>query len=468
MQPGRRGARGRPTVRTRILATILVMVAVGMAAAGVVSYEAQRAFVLMQVDGALRGQFDAARRAAGETGETTARGVLARLLSVTAVPEQGGTVGIVDGRVEYLPPVAETLRPDRLAGFTAAAAKGGGARLGTYRAEGRWVRYLAVPIHVAGDPTSASYVAAIDLNARLRGVDGAAVLYAVVSLAVLVLAAVLGWFVAGRLLAPVRRLRTAAERITLYDLDERIPATGHDDVSRLTSTVNRMLDRIREGITRQRTLLDDVRHDLRAPLTLVRGHLELIDENDPAEVRSVRGIAIAEVDRMTRLVDDLARIAEVGLPTAQLQRVAAADLAADVLDRARGIPGHGWSVPRVADAEVAVDRDRIIEAWLQLAQNAAAYSPAGSDIELLVESDELEVRLEVRDHGPGIMPSERARIFERGERGAASRGHPGTGLGLAIVAAIAAAHGGRAEAQDAVGGGALVALVLPRTETEER
>src|SRR5690606_4995327 len=107
------------------------------------------------------------------------------------------------------------------------------------------------------------------------------------------------------------------------------------------------------------------------------------------------------------------------------------------------------------------DRDRILEAWLQLADNAARYAPDGSPIELSAVADAETVRLVVRDHGPGVPEEDRERIFLRGERGAWN-GTAGTGLGLAIVAAIARAHGGTAEVTAAEGGGAEFAIVLPR------
>ena len=455
----------RPTVRTRILATMLVVTALGMTIAGLLTYQAQRTFVLDQVDAALRSQLEFARSAAADESVTTVRGALERILSLTVAPQDGGSFGIVGGRAAYLPGVTEQFRPEELPGFVEASARGGGARIDTFDAADRAVRYLAVPITVEGDETSGVYVAAIDLEARLAGVERSAWLYAVVSVGVLLLTAVLGWFVAGRLLAPIRRLRDTAERITVNALGERIPVDGSDDVSRLTATVNGMLDRIGDGIGQQRELLADLRHQLRAPLTLVRGHLELVDENDPEDVVATRRIAIDEVDRMTRMIEELARLVELGLPATSRSRVDAAALARDLHDRVRAIPGHSWTTGRVDAVELFVDRDRILEAWLQLADNAARYAPAGTPVELSAVAGTDAVRLVVRDHGPGVPEAERERIFLRGERGARD-GSPGTGLGLAIVAAIARAHGGTAEVSSAEGGGAEFAIVLPRAGRE--
>lgn len=456
-----RAPRRRPTVRTRILATVLVIAALGMTVAGLLSYQAQRAFVLEQVDAALRAQLQLARDTVTADSATSVRDALERILSVIVAPQDGGSLGVVDGRAALFPGIVEQFRPEELNGFVDEVSADEGTRIDTFDAPGGSVRYLAAPIEVDGDAASGVYVTAIDLAARLAGVDRAAQLYAAVSGMVLLLTGVLGWFVAGRLLAPIRRLRDTAERITVNALGERIPVDGSDDVSRLTATVNLMLDRIGEGIGQQRSILADLRHQLRAPLTLVRGHLELVDPHDPVDVAATRRIAIDEVDRMTRMIEELARLVELGLPAATRTTVDAGTLARALHDRVRGIPGHDWSLGRVDEAPLSVDRDRILEAWLQLADNAARYAPAGTPIELQVVADADTVRLVVSDHGPGVPEADRGRIFQRGERGARG-GVDGTGLGLAIVAAIARAHGGAAEVSDADGGGAVFAIVLPR------
>jgi signal transduction histidine kinase len=460
MAAGRRTARSRPTVRTRILATVIVASALGMTIAGLVSYQVQRAAVLAQVDLELRDQFDLARHSATAAPPTSVDAALAAILSVMVPPRDGGAAGVVDGRVAYLPGIAEGLRLDRVTGLVAATSGEASVRLATFESGGRLLRYLVVPIRVAGDSHEGRYVAAVDLDRRLAGVNAAALAYAVVSAAVVAITAALGWFVAGRLLAPIRRLREAADRITVSDLDERIEVDGRDDMSRLTATVNGMLDRIRGGVEQQRSLLADVRHDLRAPLTLLRGHLELVDERDVAEVRSVRRLAIEEIDRMARMLEELARVAELGLPAENREVVDAGALAHEVAERVRGIPGPDWSLGRVESMPISIDRDRVIEAWLQVADNAARHTPEGTAVEISATVDGGFARLSVTDRGPGVPAEERERIFLRGERGAAATAD-GTGLGLAIVAAIARAHGGRAEVADVPGGGADVGILIP-------
>lgn len=449
-------------MRTRILATVLAVTALGMTVAGVLSYGAQRTFVLGEIDAALTAQLGYAREAADDGSVTSARDALQRILSLTVAPQDGGAVGIVDGRAAYLPGVAEQLRPEDLDGFIARVADEDGVRIDTYDGGDEPVRYLAVPIDVAGDSETAVYAVAVAIRPRLEGVDRAAVLYAAVSAGVLALTGILGWFIAGRLLAPVRQLRATAQRITVDALAERIPVEGRDDVSRLTETINSMLDRIGEGVGQQRALVADLRHELRAPLAVVRGQLELLDPSDPADVDDSRRIAIDEVDRMARLIDDLARLVESGLPGAPRTDVDSGELVREVFDRARAIPGPTWSVGRVDAVPLSLDRDRILEALLQLASNAARHTPAGTSVELSAVADPDTVRLIVRDHGPGVPADDRERIFERGERGRDAAGRDGDGLGLAIVAAIARAHGGRARVDEAPGGGASFELILPR------
>lgn len=118
--------------------------------------------------------------------------------------------------------------------------------------------------------------------------------YALIALGSLLLVGLVGWLVAGQLLHP---LREAAERISHTDLSLRIPVSGRDDVSELTRTVNAMLDRLESGFEAQQRFLDDVGHELRTPVTVVRGHLEVLNVNDPREVAEVRAIVLDEMDR---------------------------------------------------------------------------------------------------------------------------------------------------------------------------
>lgn len=211
----------------------------------------------------------------------------------------------------------------------------------------------------------------------------------------------------------------------------------------------------------QRRLLDDVRHELKTPITIVRGHLELMDVDDPADAAATRELGMAELDRMTRLIGDIDLLAAVELDTFTMSDVDVAGLTRRVSELVGVIPGHVWSVEQAAKGAIRGDHDRLLQAWLQLADNAAKYTPEGSPIEIGSAVYASGVQFWVRDHGPGIPPAMRHRVFRRFDRGAGKRTVGGSGLGLAIVDAIAKGHRGHCTVADTPGGGATLTLDIP-------
>lgn len=211
----------------------------------------------------------------------------------------------------------------------------------------------------------------------------------------------------------------------------------------------------------QRRLLDDVRHELKTPITIVRGHLEIMNPDDPADAAATRELGIAELDRMTRLIGDIDLLAAVEADSFTMSDVDLAALTQRVGELVAVIPGHTWSVEQSAGGVIHGDRDRLLQAWLQLADNAAKYTPAGSGIEIGSAVHPSGAQLWVRDHGPGIPPAMRHRVFRRFDRGAGKRSVGGSGLGLAIVDTIAKAHGGRCTVADTPGGGATLTIEIP-------
>lgn len=211
----------------------------------------------------------------------------------------------------------------------------------------------------------------------------------------------------------------------------------------------------------QRRLLDDVRHELKTPITIVRGHLEVMDPTDAEDVSAIREIGIAELDRMTRLIGDIDLLADVEMDRLTMGDVDLSRLTQRVGELVAIIPGHEWRIEHTADTVIRGNSDRLLQAWLQLADNAAKYTPAGAAIELGSAVNAGGVQLWVRDHGPGIPPAMRHRIFRRFDRGTGKRAVGGSGLGLAIVDAIAKAHGGHCAVSDTPGGGATFTLEVP-------
>jgi signal transduction histidine kinase len=463
-------ARAGWSVRTRILATILATATLGLVVAGLVSYELQRGATLRDIDGRLSSELTEARRfITSQSDLRDTRDALRRVMSVAVPPEDGGTVGLLDGGPAFTAGVTEAVRPESLPGFArrvTTETSDGSVRQGTFVRHGDAYRYVAIPVTVESDPDHGVFVVVIDVGRRLGPLDAAYRVYAIIAGVALVVIGVIGWLIAGRLLAPIRRLNELAQRIGADDLDERIPVVGDDDVSTLTGTVNSMLDRIREGIDARRALLDDVRHELKAPLSVVRGELELLTADDPQVVADARRVGIEEVDRMAALVDGLTDLTEVQTSAPDRTSVDVAALTDDLLARCAALGGHPWRITDRAAGSWSLDRERIIQAWLQLAENAAKYSPAGAPIELGSASDDGTLRLWVTDRGRPVPLEERERIFERFARGRGAIRSTGSGLGLSIVAAIAAAHGGRVTLTSEASGNTF-ALIIPGRHDKE-
>ena len=442
-QPERRTRGPRFSVRSRILAAIIVVAVLGLAGAGVTTYLVLRMHILTGVDAQLTSRVAVAREVS--EGAASPDAALSDILARLIPNSHEGSIGILGGVPRYKPGVATDLALDGSPTFITQVGHevaGGSVWLGTTSlTRHRSIRYIAVPITVRGSSQTGVYVDAVDLDAELADLNSAVLTYFLVALIACAAIGLVGWFVAGRLLGPIRRLSAAASRITASDRNERIPVAGRDDISELTETVNDMLDRLDVALTSQRQLLDDVRHELKTPITIVRGHLELLDSASPADIQATRALALDELDRMSRLVDDIEALADTRALDARETDVA--DLTAEVFAKVSMLPGHRWELDEVAHVRATLDPGRITQAWLQLADNAAKYSPTGTPVSLGSRADDVWIEFWVSDHGPGIPPESRGRVFQRFGRVDSRRGIRGSGLGLPIVAAIAAAHGGR-------------------------
>lgn len=322
-------------------------------------------------------------------------------------------------------------------------------------------RYLAVPLTFDGR-TPGVFVVANFVQGERDEIESYVRVSAVVAAAVLVLAMGLAWSVAGRLLRPVRQLTRAAEAITDADLSQRIPVEGNDEITRLAQRFNEMLDRLAASFAAQRAFVDDAGHELRTPITIVRGHLELMG-SEPQEQRATIELVTEELDRMARIVDDLLLLAKAEQPDfVQASPVEVADLTADLLAKSRALGDRRWRLDASDVGLVHIDRQRVTQAVLNLARNAVEHTSPGADIGLGSKCVNGEVRLWVRDSGPGVDLRDRDLIFDRFTRGRAGRRRSdGAGLGLAIVRSVALAHGGRVELESESGHGATFTIVLP-------
>ncbi|MGH3024723.1 MAG: sensor histidine kinase [Gaiellaceae bacterium] len=331
---------------------------------------------------------------------------------------------------------------------------------GAVETPGGRVEYLAVPL-LSGDRTGGVFVAAVFRDRESDEVGDALRVVVGVGLAMLLIGSVLAWLLADRVLRPVTAVTQAARSISGGDLSRRIPVSGHDEIAVLAATFNDMLARLETAFETQRRFVDDAGHELRTPITIVRGHLELL-EDDPEERRATLELVLDELDRMARIVNDMLTLAKWERPDfLKPDEVDVGALTDDVLAKAEALGDRRWQLDARAEGSVVADRQRVTQALMQLAQNAVEHTGAGDEVALGSLVGGGEVRLWVRDTGPGIPRAQQDHLFARFYRAGEGRRSDGAGLGLSIVQAIARAHGGRAEVASEVGAGATFTVILP-------
>jgi two-component system, OmpR family, sensor kinase len=335
------------------------------------------------------------------------------------------------------------------------------SRRGTIDTSTGQIRYLAVPI-TGQRGVRGVFVVAASMGGERREVDDAVQLAALVLLSVLLIASTLAWVVAGRVLAPLRLLADTARSISESDLTRRIPVSGRDEIADLSRTFNAMLDRLEAAFASQRAFVSDASHELRTPITIVRGHLELLGD-DPDERRETVALVTDELDRMSRFVDDLLLLAKADRDDfLRLSEVELGALSDELLEKASALGVRTWRLESRAEAVLLADRQRLTQAVMGLAQNAVQNTEEGDPVWIGTAVERGEAKLWVRDEGPGVAPDDQERIFERFARASASRRRSeGAGLGLAIVRAIAEAHGGRVGLSSRPGAGATFTVVVP-------
>lgn len=268
----------------------------------------------------------------------------------------------------------------------------------------------------------------------------------------LLLASLLGYWLARSALRPVEAMRADAAAISGSEAGRRLPSgKAHDEISRLSATLNEMLERLERAIERERSFVADASHELRTPLALLKAELELAlrRPRSEAELREAIHSAGAETDRLVRLAEDLLVLAQADDGRVPLRRehVRSADVISAVRDaftlRAEAA-GRSIEVVGTNGAVLHADRLRLEQAVGNLVDNALRYGAGTVRLEVARCGDHVE--LHVRDEGPGLPADFLPHAFERFARGDEARTSGGAGLGLALVAAIAEAHGGGAHA----------------------
>ena len=323
------------------------------------------------------------------------------------------------------------------------------------------VDYLAVPVLV-DDVTRGVFVVAAFRDLERAQQDNIVRAVTTVGVILLLIGTILAWRLADRVLAPVRRTAATARSITESDLSQRVEVRGRDEIAELAQTFNEMLDRVSASFDAQRRFMDDAGHELRTPLTIVRGHFELLDEAAPEDRARERELILDELDRMSRLVDDLVLLAAAARPDfVRRSEIDVGELGASVFEKVRVLAERNWQLRIERGGVISADRQRLTQALLQLVDNAIRHTEEGDLIEIGAELD-TKARLWVADGGRGVAADDLEAIFRRFYRGdGAQPSGYGTGLGLSIVRAIAEAHGGRADVRSEPGQGATFTLTLP-------
>jgi two-component system OmpR family sensor kinase len=467
------------SLRARLLVAVLALTACGLLLAGGVTYAEQRSFLYDRIDQQLRDGIGPAGHSleqpnGGDSGgagygEPPPRGrPNFGLPPGSYVQKRDANGNVLSGQpIETLGQTV-TAKPDLPANLpldhiiTVNGQKGAGTRY----------RVLA-----QRDPRESTInVAAIPLRATDDNLNRLLAVEALVVAAVLLALGLASWVVVRVGLLPLDRMGHTAGAIAAGDLSHRIESTDpRTEVGRLGIALNAMLDRLEQAFgereaseDRLRRFIADASHELRTPLASIRGYAELFRmgaAREPEEVEKAMRRIEDESARMGVLVEDLLMLARLDeVADAPYVEVDLPTVVREAVDDGRASAPDRKITTRIDGQATAVgDGDQLRQVLGNLLRNAFVHTPGGTPIEVTLARDGDEVRLEVRDHGPGLPTSDAEALFERFWRseGGRERGKGGAGLGLAIVAAIVDAHGGRVRAGNAPDGGATFVVTLP-------
>lgn len=291
------------------------------------------------------------------------------------------------------------------------------------------------------------------------------------ALAAMIVAIALSLFFSRSVIAPVRAMSLASQRIADGRYDERVRVNGTDELAQLALYFNQMAEKLNQIETMRRRLIGDVSHELRTPLTAIKGSMEgLMDGVLPATNETYQQIH-TEADRLNRLVDDLQELSRVEARAYQLD-IRPADVSTLARTVTKRLAPHSESKRISLDLELApdlprvlADEDRAVQVLTNLTGNALQYTPEGGRITISAKRIDNEVQISVSDTGVGIPPEHLSHIFDRFYRVDKSRSRQsggGSGIGLTIARALIEAHGGRIWAESAGDGrGSTFVFTLP-------
>jgi two-component system OmpR family sensor kinase len=474
------------SLRARLTAGVLLLVAIGLLLAGAITYAEQRSFYFQRLDGQLRSaspqvqallENKARGGALAGPNPTSGSGPRPGGPPPGAVPFglPAGTYGerrTAAGRV-VAQQVFSTGNKQVTARPALPATLPLGRPLTVGGSAGSGTRYRVLATH---DPDGAVTVVALPLREVDQNLHRLLLVEALVIGGVLVLVGASAATFVRLGLRPLDRMGDTADAIAGGDLSRRVrPSDPRSETGRLGQALNAMLDRLEEAFARRRAsedrlrqFLADASHELRTPLVSIRGYAELYRigaARSPEDIeKSMRRIE-EEATRLGVLVEDMLLLARLDQMRdedhASLDLVPLINDAAD--DARAAAPGRSIEVHARGPLEVRGDADGLRQVLVNLLRNALVHTPPDASIEITAEPETDAVRLEVRDHGPGLPTDHPEQLFERFWRADAGRrrGRGGAGLGLSIVAEIVRGHGGTITAANAEGGGACFTVRLP-------
>jgi two-component system sensor histidine kinase MprB len=443
------------TLRRRLTVMSAVTVGVILVAASVICFLVMRSELRGQIDEALRSQarlvrslpMDAAlrRRVPALSRQRGGGAPYIQILSATGEATQPDT--------EPLPlPVTEADR---------AVARGQrGQVISDADAPGVHVRVITTPLADGG---------AIQLARPLESVDSAlsrlGVLLAILVFGGVAAAAALSRLFSRQVVAPITALTDAAGHIQATgDLRRRVDGGGDDEVGRMASSFNAMLERVQASQTAlessaraQRQLVADASHELRTPIASLRTNVEVMQVDGALDARDRTALlsdVVQQTDELTALVGDLIELARGDEPITDHEDVDLAAVLREAIERARRHAPQTTFAAKVEPWPMTGSRERLARAINNVLDNATKFSPPGACVEVELRDGELSVR----DHGAGVPADELPHIFDRFYRARNAAQHHGSGLGLAIVKQVVESHGGSVRADGVPGGGLMLRL----------
>ena len=294
-------------------------------------------------------------------------------------------------------------------------------------------------------------------------------IFTVTMTAMLGLAVAVGWFMARRALSGVATLTRTAQQISESDLDLRVPVhREHDEIDNLAITFNQMLDRIQKLIMGIQQMNDNIAHDLRSPITRIRGLAEvtLTGAANLEDYAHMAANTVEECDRLLSMINTMLTISrtEAGMAREQFAQVNFSAVVGEAFELFQPLAedkGISLSLEASGGIHLRGDQAMLQRLAANLIDNAVKYTPAGGRVDIALKAMDSKVRLTVSDTGIGISPDDQARIFDRFFRGDQSRSQGGAGLGLSLAQAIAHAHGGEIHLESVPGRGSIFSLHLP-------